>query len=340
MLPEAKKVLVIRLGAIGDLIMITPLLKCLKQDGYYVTVNVQGYSKCVLEQNPNIDEFLIHDPKIENQDLEKHWEEISKGYDKVINLSGSIEGSLLKKATGRNRLDDITRKRLDKINYVEETLRIGGYGHKNGCDTELFFTEKEERFAKSFRKRFSKCFLIVWVLSGSSTHKSWPYTEYVASDLFNKHDDIVIVTVGDKHCQLLEWKHKKTVNRAGRSHIRKTMILTKYADLVIGPETGILWASACFDTPKILFQSHSTCENTCKYWRNHHCISSDVECQPCHQLHYSNETCELDENIGTPLCMTKLDAKKVYDKIENIYLNWMEKKDGTLRGKRKHAGIF
>jgi ADP-heptose:LPS heptosyltransferase len=323
-----KRVLVIRLGAYGDLVMITPLLKQLKVDGYHVTVNVKGYTRKVLEGNPNIDEFLIHDDSIPNKDLGAHWEKLGKNYDKVINLSGSIEDGLIKISDGE-RLNEITRERLSSTNYYDETMLLGGYPDLAGKNGELFFTDKEERFAQNFRKKYSKCFLVLWSLSGSSTHKSYPYTEVVARKLLDVYDDIVFVTVGDIVCQLLEWEHKRTIQRAGKWTIKKSMIITKYADLVIGPQTCMLPAAACFDTPKIVFLSHSTHDNLCKYWTNHECLHSSVECYPCHQIHYTNDSCVLDSALGTPICMTKLSPWDVYCSIEKQYLNWREQRNGS-----------
>ena len=67
------------------------------------------------------------------------------------------------------------------------------------------------------------------------------------------------------------------------------MVMTKYADLVVGPETGILNAAGCFPTPKITLLSHSRHENLCKYWENDYCLAPEgAFCHPCHVLHYTH----------------------------------------------------
>lgn len=317
-----KTVLIIRLGALGDIVIITPLLRLLKQDGYHVTVNISNYSKAILDNNPYVDELIIHDSNIKNSDLGAHWEKISKGYDRIINLSGSIEESLLKKATG-HKLAEATRESLNDANYSDETLRLGGYEDKQGLNGELFLSKEEERFARNFRKKYRKCFLVIWALSGSSAHKSYPYAEYVAQVLLDQHSDIVFITVGDDMCQLLEWKHKRTKNKAGRWSIRKSIAIAKYADLIVTPQTAMSVISSCFDTPKLVLLSHSTCNNLCKYWNNHFCVHADVDCYPCHQLHYSSKTCSCtDKVLKTPVCMTELNPDVVYNEIEKQYNNW------------------
>jgi SAM-dependent methyltransferase len=55
----AKECLVIRYGALGDAIWMTPVLRQLKADGWYVVYNTTEYSAQVLRECPYIDEFLI-----------------------------------------------------------------------------------------------------------------------------------------------------------------------------------------------------------------------------------------------------------------------------------------
>ena len=43
-----------------------------------------------------MDKILIHETdSIPTDELDDYWEELSKGYDKFINLSGSVEDNLL-----------------------------------------------------------------------------------------------------------------------------------------------------------------------------------------------------------------------------------------------------
>ena len=247
--------------------MITPLLRCLKEDGYHVTVNITPNPKKVLNNNPYIDEFMIHggEKEVPNKDLKEHWEKISKGYDKFINLSGSIEENLLKPEGGRAYTwDKETRHKHCNRNYYDETLKIGGYGHIKGRNGELYFTKLEEKLARDYRRKHKGKFLILWSLSGSSFHKIYPFSDAVASLILDKYPDVMIMTVGDALCEMLEWRYERSKCYSGKWPIRKSMIMTKYVDLVIGTETGILNAAGCFNTPEIVLLSHSSEENLCK----------------------------------------------------------------------------
>jgi ADP-heptose:LPS heptosyltransferase len=186
----------------------------------------------------------------------------------------------------------------------------------------------EHSQGRQLRKKHKGKFIILWVLAGSSFHKAYPYAEYVARHVLDNSDS-VIYTVGDVVASLLEWKHPRTFNRSDQWSIRKTMLMTKYADLVIGPETGVMNAAGCFDTPKIIFLSHSSEENLTKYWENVHPIHPGLlKCHPCHKLIYTNDQCVVEPGIHAPLCTTRIPWKQVANEIMTIYGQWREKKWG------------
>lgn len=321
------KVLLIRLGAYGDAVMTTPLLRELKKDGHHVTCHISKAGHEVLKHSPNVDKFIIEQSdKKTIQDFKEYWEELGKNYDKVINLSGSIENTLLKtKGDKGYDWDHITRHIACDINYYEQTLRWGGY---EGADPtpELHFTSLEHSLAKQFRRKYKNHFVILWSLSGSAQHKTWPFAEYVAMAML-KYSDVLILTVGDAMCQLIEWRHKRTKNLCGHWPIRKSMIMTKYADCVVGTETGILNASGAYDTPKVVILSHSSRENLSKHWKNGVSIMpKDLECYPCHKLIYNRNECPLDPVLKVPMCTTQVHSRPVFYEIEKIYGEWRSKR--------------
>jgi hypothetical protein len=93
----AKTACICRYGALGDMVMITPLIRKLHEDGYHVTMNITEYAAPVIENNPYVDNIVLQErDAIPNVDLGPYWDEWRGEYDKYINLSESIEGRLLK----------------------------------------------------------------------------------------------------------------------------------------------------------------------------------------------------------------------------------------------------
>jgi ADP-heptose:LPS heptosyltransferase len=328
-----KECLIIRYGAIGDAIWMTPVLRQLKKDGYYIVYNCTDYSAQVLRNNPNIDEFLIQEKDaITGGELDEYWKKIGDGFEKVLNFSGSVEGKLLVSQTSEEfNWSHNKRHTACNQNYQDRTMEVAGYPKLKGQQPELFFSEDEEILAQMFRANLKGRFAILWSLAGSAFHKGYPWSPYVAGELQKKYKDIVIITVGDNASRLIEWDMPNTVNKSGVFTVRQSMILTKYVDLVVGPETGILNAASCFDTPKIVLLSHSSVENLTKYWRN--CSSlkpKDCNCYPCHILHFSSANiCARGKHKIAAACMENIHPKEVYSEIEKYYLRW----------KNDHIGI-
>ena len=268
----------------------------------------------------------MHDESVTLPDLNKYLDEhISKNYDYFVNLGGIVEAGLLKlEGTVEFNWSHEWRHRAFNKNYSDALMEKAGLEIR-GQNPELHFTPLENSLAKKLRAKYRNKFLILWSLSGSSFHKTYPFAEYVGEALY-KHKDIEILTVGDDLCQLLEWRNDRTHNHSGIWPIRKSMIMAKYADLVIGTETGILNAASAFDTPKIIMLSHSSVENLTKYWTNTTNLWANVHCYPCHCLNRTGQGCDTDPSIKAPVCMSYIESKDVYSAIMKVYHEWKGEK--------------
>lgn len=323
-----KRAMILRWGGWGDVVMATVLLPMLKTQGYHVTAFVTKGGREVIKHDPRVDRILIHETdSIPHDELEDYWEELAKDYDKFINLSGSIEDNLLisDRSDKYRAWDKATIHKLCNKNYYEETIRWAGYNPEDWrfpYNPELFFVRSEHQWARRVRLKYRNKFIILWALSGSSLHKSYPYTEYILQRLLHEHDDIMVFFVGDHVCELLQFSHPRVKGYSGKWPIRKSLIMTEYVDLVVGPETGVLNAAAGSDVPKVVLLSHSTEENLTKHWENTHSLCSLVPCYPCHVLHFSPHTCPVDLKLKTPVCMVQLPAIMVYNAIKEEYLKW------------------
>ena len=267
---RVKTACVLRWGAIGDAIMVTPVYRLLKEEGYHVTAHVENQGKEVLKNNPYIDKVIIHEKgSTPIKDLGKYWASTCKGLRQVHKPFGEYRtGVTCPHGKKEFDLPKAERQKRYNHNYYDRTMELSGYPDKKGMNGELFFSPFEESLVRRSRKKLKNKFVILWSLSGSAHHKFYPWAEAVGKELEKKYDDIVIMTVGDGLCCMLEWEGKNMKHYSGTWGIRKSLLWTKYADLVIGTETGILNASGCFDTPKIVMLSHSTEENLSKHWKN------------------------------------------------------------------------
>lgn len=331
-----KRACICRYGALGDMVMITPLIKQLHEDGYEVTMNITDYAAPIIENNPHVDNLILQEREaIPNLDLGSYWDEWRGDYDKYINLSESIEGRLLKV---ENRKEFYTTKEwrhqtCGSINYYDWTMELGGYPGLRGTRGEMFFSREEKLEALKLRNELKDKFVVFWALNGSSHHKVFPLLMPVAYEWLAKHPDAVIILSGGPEAQKYEFDHPQVLKTAGKWSLRKVLsTIGLVADAVVGPESMALNVAACFDVPKITFLSHSSHDNLCKYWVNDFCMEPDQEmapCYPCHQLHYSLESCPqgaiIEESTkqlissGPRCAMGAIGGKRVIARLDEIY---------------------
>lgn len=305
-----KKALIIRLGAYGDMLIITPVLKRLKDLGYYIILNTGKRGIELLGKDKRVDKIIPHDENYPLDKLEGYWESLKKKHkpDLFLNFTSSIENNLALHPTQPlySKPKYLRMAKCNK-NYYEETIRLSGLDKCNAIPS-LKFTEEEEDFAKGTMREGK--FNIVWCLSGSGKNKVYPWTEFVMGSLFNEYKDVHVITVGDTRCKILENINSQLppehfTELAGETTMRKAMCLTKYADLVVSPDTGILHSSGCWKTPKIGLLGHTTKKNITKTFENDFSLEADCGCAPCFYLIYEhNIQCPIEVVTHAAWCMS------------------------------------
>jgi len=320
-----KKALIIRYGAYGDGLIITPAVRRLKEMGYYTLLRGSDRVQEVFENNPYLDEFILHDKNMPREDLPEHWKELKKTVgpeDKWVNFCESIECNVaLHPINPAYNYPKKERFELCNKSYYDETERWAGL---EGCQKlpELYFKPEELVAAKSYLQNFpSGTINILWQLSGSGRQKVYPWTDYVVGELLKNYENIHIITTGDERCQLLESVEDiQITNLSGRIKARIAMCLTQFVDLVISPDTGVLHASGCYETPKIGLLGHTTRTNITKYFINDYSLEAECACAPCFRLIYDHEIqCPRDFVTGAAWCMSEgLSPTRLYDQILKV----------------------
>jgi ADP-heptose:LPS heptosyltransferase len=311
---EQKTACVVRFGAVGDMIQTSSVLACLRDQGYHTTLMCHtGISYEVMANDPNVDAFITQDPnQVPNEWLGPYWTHWMGKFDKFINLSGSVESTWLAiEHRYQFYWPQPVRHHYLNENYLEFMHRLAGMPLK--YRPRYYPSSKEIVWAKKQKKKLGGK-VILWSLSGSSVHKSWPYMDALIARILVTYPEHKIVTVGDELCQGLElgWENEpRVVKKSGKWRYTESLAFaTVAADLVVGPETGILNAVSFLDTPKIVFLSHSSENNLSRDWAN--CVSlapkkSDCPCYPCHILHAKGFAwCNRHEETGAALCQAMI----------------------------------
>lgn len=329
---EKKRCLVIRYGAIGDMILMASVLPELKKQGYHVTVNTAPNGYEILKHDPHIDEWIVQAKDyVPNQELGPYWQQLKfEGrYDKIINLCESIEGGLL---TLPGRLqhdypDDSRRKLFSTVNYMERTHDIAQVPYE--FSSKFYPTIAEINWAKKERAKIDVP-VIAWAITGSAQHKIYPWTQIVvawllentSAHIFLMGDSGVSKQLQDGIIATLEKDsidHKKRVHQmCGVWPIRDALSFIQQVDCVVGPETGLLNAVCMEKNSKVIYLSHSSHENLTRHWKNTTVLLPDTgkcACWPCNRLHYSLDYCPQDEKTQSALCASSIAPKRVFEAL-------------------------
>jgi ADP-heptose:LPS heptosyltransferase/predicted SAM-dependent methyltransferase len=318
--PE-KTVGVVRYGAFGDLIQAASIFPALKKQGYHITLYTTPRGYEIVKADPHVDRIILQDDdQVPNHELGAFFENEKKKYTKWVNLCESVEGTLLA-MPGRavHFMPHNVRAKLMNVNYFEMTHDLAELPHKFA--PKFYPTEAEKQWAQEERARIGGKQLIVYVLSGSAPHKVWPHMDQLFARILASYPDARIVTFGDNSTELLErgWENEsRVVLKAGKYGIRESLALLDVADMVIGPETGVLNAAGHMPMPKIVFLSHSSRENLTKHWVNTMALTpKDVSCYPCHQMHADWTHCSRHPS-GTALCQWNIDIDKAWNAVQRL----------------------
>jgi ADP-heptose:LPS heptosyltransferase len=335
---------VVRYGGFGDMIQASSVLPALREQGYTVYVMTTPRGQEILANDPHVDGFLLQDTdQVPNEELGGYWEVQARRFDRFINLSESIEGTLLAYPgrTNHGWPHAIRCRELDK-NYFEWTADLAGVPFEPAA--RFYPTDAEREWATTWLADFKHRavlgraarpmeyvptrFNILWTLAGSSVHKMYPHQDKVLQAVLNTFPEAVVTLCGDAFCRMLEagWeKHPRVRCTSGELSIRQTMALAQLMDCVVGPETGVLNAVGFEPMAKVVMLSHSSANNLTKHWVNATAVTpSGTDCYPCHQLHTDRRHCPEHEPTGASMCAWNTDPRRVYDAIAEAYMAWRD----------------
>ncbi len=259
-----KKILIIRFSSIGDIVLTTPVVRCLKRqvkncEVHYLT---REAFKPVLENNPYIDKVIT----IKDAVAEAIPELKTEAYSHIVDLhknfrSHQVRSKLKVKATSFPKLN--VRKWLLvnlKINvmpdihivdrYFKAVENLGVINDKQGLD--YFLSESDrvgmEQLPESHRRGY-----VAMVIGGKHKTKQMP-TEKVA-ELITGLDYPVLLMGGaeerDEGERIEQLFDGRVYSVCGRFSINQSASLVKQAKVVITGDTGLMHIAAAFGKPVI-----------------------------------------------------------------------------------------
>jgi lipopolysaccharide heptosyltransferase II len=321
------KILIIRLGAIGDIIRTVPAVLYLKEKLNVETVHwvAEDWASNLLLNHPDIEKVYVIPRKRYSEAIKILNEIKQEKYDYLLDFHGLLKSGLLsffsgiKKRVGfhKNNCKELNHlfnnikapfisekvTRIEKnfnllkplIQYVEipETL-------KTNFNIEMEKKEKIETFLQP-TKKFQCIVGINPCTSKSGSYKEWPIEYYkklihLASEYFRGNVAFVI-TWGpgerDKVLPILKAGEKfQNVFMAPETDMKELMVLISKFNFFVTGDTGPMHLASTLNIPILALFGPSDSEVN-KPWGKRNIVSKvDVGCNPCRNKKCSHLKCQ------------------------------------------------
>jgi len=288
---DVKKILIIKLRHIGDVLLTVPTIRALKENfpDANISALVNKGTEEMLCDNPLLDEIIIYDRSIKglpiSQKIKGEINFISglrkRKFDLTVDLTSGDRPALLSFLSGARyrignnpmakgflgkrlaytHLSNVEQKRRHTVEYNLDIVREFGIDTKNKS-IDFYFNKDDEQYIDNFLKRnkVSKKDIIVHVHPTSRwLFKTWNDKSMaeIIDYLQIKKKTRVIVTSSpekkelDKAKKILELCKSNPLKLLGKTSLKQLGALSKRANLFFGVDSAPMHIAAAVNTPVI-----------------------------------------------------------------------------------------
>ncbi|GAB4201888.1 MAG: glycosyltransferase family 9 protein [Bacteroidia bacterium] len=297
-----KKILVIRFSSIGDIVLTSPILRCLYQEGYEVHFLVKEKFYPVVKNYP----YIKHIHRFHRHPAEVLNKLVNENFDFVADLQNNWKSKWLcwklkrpyrafPKLNIRKWLVVWTKQKwlLPNIHIVDRYFKavqpLNIFNDNKGLD---FFID-EQNIADTI-KNIARQNYIILIPGGSYYTKQIPVSKI--EEILKQHPDKQFIAIGDKadhekiHPLMSKYPHLQ--NLCGQTNIDESAYLIKHCQCVVTSDTGMMHIAAAFKK-KILSLWGNTIPEFGMYPYMPGEGSKIIEnkklwCRPCSKLGYSH----------------------------------------------------
>ena len=334
------KFLIIRFSSIGDIVLASPVWRCIKKqlpDAEVHFVTKQSF-KLVTEHSPYIDKFFYY-----HDDLDAVIEELKKEeYDYVIDLHKNFRSLKIKRAL-KKKSYTIDKLSLQKFLLTQLYIDVMPNRHitqrsldtvkplgvkDDGLGLDYFIPQKDIVQKHDIPTSHWLGYIAV-VIGASYNTKKLPV--YKLKELCSQIDHPIILLGGKEDAvagnDIPAVDDTKIYNACGKFNLNESADLVRQSKMVVSHDTGLQYIACAFKKPVIAIWGATTPAldvepyygsafmqyQTKPIYEN---IYLKLSCQPCSK--YGTKTCPL-EHFN---CMKHQDidmiVKKIYEKLDNI----------------------
>lgn len=258
------KFLIIRFSSLSEIILSTPLIRCIKKQlpGHEVHFLTMPKYADVFIANPDVDRIHVH-----SNTIEQLITELSKeNFEQVIDLEDDPQSKAIIKTLGIKS----TRPPYSNINlwlYRKFKISFSSYKHRaeqyfktmssfniknDGAGVDYFIPDKDHIKQEDIPVAHRIGYIGV-VVGGKHFTKRIPLNKLKE---FCEMIQYPVVLLGGRECaemgnEISSADPIKIYNSCGKFSLHETADLIKQSKIMIGPETGLMHIAAAFKKPTI-----------------------------------------------------------------------------------------
>lgn len=324
------KFLLIRFSSIGDIVLTTPVIRCLKKQVPDAEVHflTKDSFRSVVEHNPYLDKLhvLAHSWELMIEELK------TEEYDYIIDLHHNtktlrVKNALKKKSFSFYKLNiqkyfytALKIKMLPKVHIVDRYLKtVESFGVKNDGTGLDYFISKEEETKREDIPASHHAGYIACVIGAAHFTKRWPVHKWKEFCSSMEYPIILLGGPEDKVSgdEIAAVDSIKVYNACGKFKLNESADLVRKAKLVISNDTGLIHIAAAFKRPIISLWGNTVPSfGMYPYYGNKFTDVQSFEilqtnnlwCRPCSKIGY--DKCPL----GHFKCMEKISSQELLER--------------------------
>ncbi len=299
------KILVVRFSSIGDVVLTTPIVRCLKEQLPNATIHFitkKNFSS-IIENNPNIDKIFTIKSSINEviDDLKK------EKYDWIIDLHKNVRTLALKqklktasKSFPKMNIEKwvLVKFKIDRMpklhivdRYFETVKHLGVVNDLKPCD---FFINEESNVNITSTFSLNEAFVAIAIGAQFAT-KRLPFEKLI--EIISELNTPIILVGGPMDNELAEgivthFPNKNIKNACGGFSLQQSASIVQQAKVLLTNDTGLMHIASCFEVPIVSVWGNTVpALGMYPYFPQKPDLFSihqvnDLSCRPCSKIGY------------------------------------------------------
>ncbi|MBC7450812.1 MAG: glycosyltransferase family 9 protein [Cytophagales bacterium] len=297
------KILILRFSSIGDIVLTTPVIRCLKQQLPDASIHyaTKASFKSILEHNPYIDK--IHLLESSTGKLIKQLKE--EQFDIVIDLHSNLRTRRIKWSLNAKSytFDKLNIRKWLLVNwkwkmmpdqhiverYLDSIKPLGIHNDQKGLD--YFIPDKDKIDLLSLPKHFHNAYAAIAIGAQHAT-KRLPEAKLI--ELIGKITLPVMLLGGKEDAQMADTlvsyfpATKKILNACGKYNLNQSASLTQQAAYLYTHDTGLMHIAAALQKRVVSIWGNTVPEFGMYPYKTEHETwqVENLSCRPCSKIGY------------------------------------------------------